>query len=1018
MLLKGMHCILIILIFMQVLVYAAKDTVPSWLDTIPPKISVDPVKKMHSSMFYIKLTSNERSAIWYGINSPDSMKQYSSPVSIAKDGVWNFYYYGEDDFANRSPVESIQYILDQKPPEVYTSLSSGLYPRGTVLKIITDESCQLILLENQGDSSGEKISSVIPLEKDFTGYILAIDKCGNRKVTDALQYQIDTSRVVPVIQPDEGLYNEYCRIRFVNAAEQDIYYSFDPVQPPEWFTKYSIPVALPHGLTVVRYFGKSRSGTSTEIFRKKYTIDTIAPKLVSHIGKGSQFDTVILTTKEQTVIRYETNSMNLTEESAKYSLPLIVPHKGRTIIRARAWDEAGNESVLFKWEGRYDFEKPVVQISNQGGLFTKKQRVYITANEPVQVFYTLDGTAVDSNSLLYNTIDGILISREDSTTLRYKCADMAGNWTDEKTANYFIDTKPPVVKVKISGKMQDGGFQVYMSADEAGKIYYEIGGKDVGNLSPQYSEPIIIKNGQILKYYAIDKSGNRSAVFVMDELVKPRIEAVPDGGIFNKNVKITFGTNTSGTIYWRILPDTVFKPLTDTLVLDDEGVFSLEYFIESKDGQISPIRRNEYNIDWTAPYVQINIKKGNNDSIVIFFESDENASIYYTNDGSNPLYSSSTRTAGNKFLQSRDRIVIPRTKETRLAFVAEDIAKNQSAVSILDVTSPRAVPNVPWGRNKLYDRILSVSLNTTDQSIIYFCRNGNTPTSDSSVYNEPITLMESDTILAFVVDASGYKGQIDTFVYLIDLPPSPQFKVISDTVTAGKTAAFDASESIDKETPFDRLLFRWDFDGDGKFDTENGNYFKASYKYIKPGNYQAVLEITDGSRRTSKIERTVIVSAICPDDMISVNTSGGHHFCVDRYEWPNIENEMPQTRISWVEAKMACIDAGKRLCTAEEWETACSGIFATVYPYGNKYEEKRCPDKEKMISRSGTFKNCNNFKVNDMTGNVWEWVEDKHGDYPLMYGGTFEYGKDAHCTLSAEGNVASRSGETGFRCCK
>jgi formylglycine-generating enzyme required for sulfatase activity len=53
-----------------------------------------------------------------------------------------------------------------------------------------------------------------------------------------------------------------------------------------------------------------------------------------------------------------------------------------------------------------------------------------------------------------------------------------------------------------------------------------------------------------------------------------------------------------------------------------------------------------------------------------------------------------------------------------------------------------------------------------------------------------------------------------------------------------------------------------------------------------------------------------------------------------------------------------------------------------------------------------------------MTGNVWEWVEDKHGDYPLMYGGTFLYGKDAHCGLKTEGNVASRSAETGFRCCK
>jgi formylglycine-generating enzyme required for sulfatase activity len=89
-----------------------------------------------------------------------------------------------------------------------------------------------------------------------------------------------------------------------------------------------------------------------------------------------------------------------------------------------------------------------------------------------------------------------------------------------------------------------------------------------------------------------------------------------------------------------------------------------------------------------------------------------------------------------------------------------------------------------------------------------------------------------------------------------------------------------------------------------------------------------------------------------------------------------------------------------------------------MYPYGDRYDPQRCATEEVAVVRSGTKPACVSNGVSDMVGNAWEWVEDKQGDYASAYGGSFRYGKDAHCLLKFDGTVATRSNETGFRCCK
>src|ERR1700722_1639403 len=48
-------------------------------------------------------------------------------------------------------------------------------------------------------------------------------------------------------------------------------------------------------------------------------------------------------------------------------------------------------------------------------------------------------------------------------------------------------------------------------------------------------------------------------------------------------------------------------------------------------------------------------------------------------------------------------------------------------------------------------------------------------------------------------------------------------------------------------------------------------------------------------------------------------------FCIDKYEYPNIKDHIPQSWMSWHDVKAVCEAQGKRLCNKSEWTFACEG---------------------------------------------------------------------------------------------
>lgn len=145
-----------------------------------------------------------------------------------------------------------------------------------------------------------------------------------------------------------GEYSHYITVEITSESSGAIYYTLDGSAPDENSYRYTAPIKLSEGTTVLRAFTMDEDGNSSEIYSEVYELEfgaPDAPTIIPESGdyEGEQYVRILV--PEDCVAYYTLDGSDPTEASELYTGEFLMP-TGTTIVRAMLEDENGTLSEV------------------------------------------------------------------------------------------------------------------------------------------------------------------------------------------------------------------------------------------------------------------------------------------------------------------------------------------------------------------------------------------------------------------------------------------------------------------------------------------------------------------------------------------------------------------------------------------------------------------------------------------------------------------------------------------------
>ncbi len=146
-------------------------------------------------------------------------------------------------------------------------------------------------------------------------------------------------------------------------------------------------------------------------------------------------------------------------------------------------------------------------------------------------------------------------------------------------------------------------------------------------------------------------------------------------------------------------------------------------------------------------------------------------------------------------------------------------------------------------------------------------------------------------------------------------------------------------------------------------------------------------------------------------------------YLIDAFAHPGRPGAVATSKVTWKQANDLCVEAGKRLCSADEWEKACKGPRNLIYSYGDEFDASICGPSLQVDYKSGSLRECHSeWGVHDQSGGLAEWTSTPmptNPDRRLVKGGSLASAeRGSRCAYFNDESANYAHPTISFRCCR
>jgi hypothetical protein len=610
-----------------------------------PTLTINPFGGTYQGAQTITITSSDQGKIYYTIDgsTPTTMSAlYSSPIAINSSNTIKYFFV--DDAGNATSIGSQSYIIlyDSDVTADKDSLQIG-FATGDSATAVTKDISLGVSGENGSmitwTSSNTTIVSTAGIVTrpaagagdkvvTLTATIRKGSSIQTKQFVITVKQLVDTVAPTVTISPVGGTYQGAQLVTITSSEPGNIYYTVNGSTPTTFSSIYNGPLTISFTKTL-KYFAIDSVGNKSAIGTQTYTIlydDDVTADTSGLEIKYATGDTANSVTKNVTLSLSGGKGSTISWASSNSSI--VSPNGTVTRPTAGSGDKAVTLTATISKGGSVqtkqfvinvkqllDSTPPTLTINLIGGTYQGAQTIVLTASEPSNIYYTLDGSTPTTSSTVYSAP----ISISASKTLKYFAVDNSGNASTIGTQSYTIrndaaESTADANALQIgyaSGDTENSvtkNVTLAMSGANGSTISWSSSAPSYVSVNGVVTRPATGEGDQTVTLTATIQKGTviQTKVFVitvkqLPDVTPPTVTVDVVGGSYNGLQTVNLSASEPATIYYTLDGS---EPTTSSYVysgpLEIATTTTLKYFAVDVAGNASTKDTQVYIISLTA----------------------------------------------------------------------------------------------------------------------------------------------------------------------------------------------------------------------------------------------------------------------------------------------------------------------------------------------------------------------------------------------------------------------------------